>query len=94
MADYIVRVELHSEQPGDYTKLHEQMENIGFSRYVRIAGINYHMPHATYLITTALTVAQVGAAAEAATKAVGRNAGVVAAQTTFATSHWSGLIPA
>jgi len=49
MAKFMVRVELHAADEGDYETLHEAMEAEGFVRQIRSGdGVLYHLPTAEY----------------------------------------------
>ena len=53
MKDFIVRVELHGagDEPDVYEKLHEAMEDAGFSRKILSVGkVSYKLPTAEYSI--------------------------------------------
>jgi len=49
MARYTTRMELHDHRPGDYERLHEQMEAQGFTRTITDTnGTVLHLPTAEY----------------------------------------------
>ena len=77
MTQYLTRVELHNEQPGDYTTLHSEMESRGFTRRILLGGVWYHLPNATYLSYSDGDQPFVYQLAFAAVKVVGRSAGIV-----------------
>ncbi|WP_175878885.1 hypothetical protein [Burkholderia sp. BCC0097] len=93
MAEFFTRVELHDEQKGDYDKLHAQMAIRGFARTVTVNGIECHLPDATYVISGVGTAQGVNELALEAVNAIGRAAGIVVAQTTYAQVSVTGLIP-
>ncbi len=49
---FIVRIELHDEQPGDYDILYNHMKNVGFSRTIEENGRSYHLPPGEYILVT------------------------------------------
>ncbi|WP_157650750.1 hypothetical protein [Burkholderia ubonensis] len=93
MAEFFTRVELHDEQKGDYDKLHEQMGIRGFARTVIVDDTECHLPDATYVISGTGTAQGVNDLAREAVNAIGRAAGIVVAQTTYAQVGVSGLVP-
>jgi hypothetical protein len=74
MARFIVRIELHRHQVGDYDLLHEEMEVEGFQRTISSGdGRIYHLPTAEYNLEGAIEDSQeVLSRAKAAADRVGR----------------------
>ncbi len=94
MANFLVRIELHDEQPNDYPRLHAEMEARGFSRQISLMrGGMHHLPHATYLIDSSFNKTQIWQLADAARIAIGRQAGIVVAQAVDEGITTSGLRP-
>jgi hypothetical protein len=51
MANFLIRVELHGGDSKDYTKLHEVMENGGYSRSIKADGGRvFDLPTVEYVI--------------------------------------------
>ncbi|MDM1071081.1 type V toxin-antitoxin system endoribonuclease antitoxin GhoS [Empedobacter brevis] len=49
MAEFITRVELTDANSDDYSTLHEEMDNEGFTKTIKDGnGIEYKLPDATY----------------------------------------------
>ncbi len=95
MASFIVRIVLHSKPPehADYDKLHDAMEDTGFSRQIDNDedGVWYHLPPAEYIIEGSYTLPQVCNKAKAAAKSVDPKYGILTAEVT--NYRWIGLEP-
>ena len=90
MANFTVRVELHSAEWKDYEQLHNAMEQKGFSRRITSDdGKTYQMPWAEYNGTGNLTCAQVRDIAKGAADSTGKRSAVLA--TEAASRAWVGL---
>jgi hypothetical protein len=90
MANFTVRVELHSAVWKDYEQLHNAMEQKGFSRKITSDdGKTYQMPWAEYDGTGKLTCAQVRDIAKAAADSTGKRSAVLATEAT--SRAWVGL---
>lgn len=90
MANFTVRIELHSAQWADYDQLHAAMEQSGFSRQIASDdGSTYQMPWAEYNGTGNLTSAQVRDIARAAADSTGRQNSVFV--TEAVSRAWVGL---
>ncbi len=64
---YIVRIELHDHQDGDYDVLHAAMAARGFTRtIVADNGLTYDLPTATYRTISLGTLGEIGATANTA----------------------------
>ena len=48
MARFTTRVELHRHKPGDYDRLHTEMEAEGFTRTIDATSNTLHLPTAEY----------------------------------------------
>ena len=60
MASFITRVELHNAKAEDYEKLHEYMEEEGFSRTITSDDeVAYYLPTAEYELSGELTRSQI-----------------------------------
>lgn len=78
MSAFITRVELHSPQQGDYDKLHNAMEDAGFSRTIQWGGPPaYHLPTAEYIRVSDQTADQVLQLAVKAAASVRQTFGVL-----------------
>lgn len=92
MANYIVRVELHSATWDDYERLHASMRRRGYSRIIKSnQGVRYQLPTGTYVAEN--TPDSLQAALEAATEAAketGRQSWVVVAD--WKSARWRGLV--
>ncbi len=78
LPEYIVRVELHGEQPKDYPTLHLEMIRAGFSKTITLSdGKLYDLPKAEYHICKSLTIAQVFAKADIAARKTGRDSSIL-----------------
>jgi hypothetical protein len=90
MANYLVRIELHSATWDDYESLHAVMAGKGFSREITgDDGQTYQLPTAEYVIHTGAQLDAVRALAAAAAKTTGRAYGVIVAE--YSRSAWVGL---
>lgn len=86
MAGFVTRVELHSATSEDYDKLHAQMDARGFRRTITgDNGKNYHLPSATYYVSSSSTIAEIRDSARAAATAIGKGSWIV---TTEGNSSW------
>lgn len=78
MAGFNTRVELHSAKAEDYDKLHEAMENQGFSRTITSDdGTTYDLPTAEYDYEGDVTCDQVLEKAKAAADKTGKKYGAI-----------------
>jgi hypothetical protein len=90
MANFTVRVELHSAVWKYYEQLHNAMEQKGFSRKITSDdGKTYQMPWAEYNVTGNLTCAQVRDIGKAAADSTGKRNAVLATEAT--SRAWVGL---
>ena len=90
MANFTVRIELHSAQWNDYELLHAAMEQKGFSRQITSDdGRTYSMPWAEYNGSGNLTSAQVRDIAKAAADTTRKQNSVFV--TEALTRAWVGL---
>lgn len=92
MDTFTVRIELHDPDDGDYDTLHDAMEAIGFSRTITgDDGIEYHLPHAEYIITSNYTAQRILNRAKKAARTTGCLHGVLVTESI--SISWFGLIP-
>jgi hypothetical protein len=90
MASFTTRVELHDADWNDYTKLHGEMKNQGFSQTIRSDdGKVYELPPAEYNFVGEITRAQALDRAKAAAAKVKKTFGVVVTES--AGRSWLGL---
>lgn len=82
MANFTVRVELHSATWQDYDVLHNAMANEGFSRTIRSdTGATYQLPTAEYVIGGGLTIEDVRERAKRAANRTGKSSEAIVAET-------------
>jgi hypothetical protein len=82
MANFTVRVELHSATYQDYETLHREMAKAGFSRTILgDNGANYQLPTAEYVTSGNVTVQQVLEAAKGAASRTGKSFETIIAET-------------
>jgi len=90
MADFIVRVELHTATSTDYDKLHTAMVAQGFSRNMKGSdNFTYQLPTAEYAISADMTAEDVRVKASTAGDYSGRSSSILVAQ--WSVLRWSGL---
>ena len=93
MAKFTVGVELHDAEPEDYERLHELMENAGFSRTIRASnGTLYQLPTAEYNVEGNYDIDGVLRSAVSAANLTGRNHGILVTES--AGRKWQGLVRA
>ena len=81
MANYLVRVELHSANGPDYETLHQKMVAKGFLRTILSRdSLLYKLPTAEYTVSSSLTVEEVRDHARAAANDTGKNSDVLAVE--------------
>jgi hypothetical protein len=82
MAMFITRIELHSTSEADYTRLHSEMANRGFSRSIQGADANwYRLPAAEYWYEGNATTESIFKLAESAADMTGSNSWIVVSAT-------------
>lgn len=92
MSAFTTRIELHDNASyWDYARLHEAMEENGFSRYiVSTSGVKYHLPEAEYY-SLGTNRAEVLFLAKTAAKTTGNSFSVLV--TGDSGMIWEGLAP-
>src|SRR5436305_1179783 len=90
MAAFTTRVELHSAEWNDYERLHQYMEQQGFTRTITASdGTVYQLPTAEYDFNGSNTAREVLAKAEYAAQRTGRRYGILVTEAKMRT--WTGL---
>ena len=90
MARFMTRVELHGATAADYDRLHEEMKNVGFSRFIQADdGTWYHLPTAEYHIQRNCTIEDVHDIARLAANRTGKDSSVLVSE--YNGLMWSGL---
>jgi hypothetical protein len=90
MANFTVRVELHSATYQDYEILHREMAKVGFTRTILgDNGTTYQLPTAEYVTSGNVTIQQMLEAAKGAASRTGKSFERIVAETVRWT--WYGL---
>jgi hypothetical protein len=85
MAQYSVRIELHSASDTDYDLLHKGMKRAGFKRFVLDDGNKmYLLPTGSYIIDTSDSLQDTFTKAKTAADSTGRNSSIWMVQWTAA----------
>lgn len=91
MSNFTVRIELHNASSDDYEKLHEEMENAGFSRTITTeSGAVHHLPAAEYSYSGKITTEEVRDLARDTAKKVKSKPAVLVTKAD-GSRRWSGL---
>ena len=92
MNTYLVRIELFGSVLSDYPPLHQEMRKVGFSTTIKADnGIEYQLPSAEYVISTALSFDQVLEMAKRCANNTHRTSAVLVVKSLGWTSN--GMVP-
>ena len=87
---YLVRVELHGANRGDYEVLHEAMSRRGFQRTIRSGSrTDYALPTAEHVAATPQPGEEVRSVADVAASQTGKNHAVLVIR--YDQCRWTGL---